>query len=72
MNEITIFLPEKEAELFVLFQKHYEVFKLLEERGVFNQKNSAITLHFDSNGVLQVINRADFLYSRKHDLTNTL
>lgn len=69
MNEITIYLPEKEAELFVAFQKNYEVFKLLEERGVFDQKNSAITLHFDSNGVLQVINRADFLYSRKHELT---
>lgn len=72
MNEITIFLPEKEAEMFVLFQKHFELFKLLQDKGVFDQKNSAITLHFDSNGTLQVINRADFLYSRKHELTNNL
>lgn len=48
-------------------QKYYEAFMLMIERGVFNQKNGAITLHFDQNGVLQTIQRADFLFSRKHE-----
>lgn len=67
-KQITLYLIEKEAEKFLLFQKYYTEFMLLIDKGVFDQKNSAVTLHFDSNGVLQTIQRADFMYSRKHDL----
>ena len=66
VNEITILMTEEDAKLFVLFQEHYDTFKMLVERGVFDQKSAAVTLHFDSVGTLQVINRADTLYSRKH------
>jgi len=66
-NEITIFLTEEEALKFAKFQKYYTEFMLLIDRGVFDQKNGAITMHFDHNGILQTIQRADFLYSRKHD-----
>ena len=66
LNEITILMTEEDAKLFVLFQEHYDTFKMLVERGVFDQKSAAVTLHFDSVGTLQVINRADTLYSRKH------
>lgn len=59
-------MPEEDAKLFLLFQEHYATFKLLVERGVFDQKNAAVTLHFDNAGTLQVIQRADSLYSRKH------
>jgi len=66
MNEITIQLTEEEAFKFIEFQKNYLNFMLLVEKGVFNQRNSAVTLHFDKDGTLQTIQRADFLYSRKH------
>lgn len=66
--EIKVFLPDADAQKWLLFQEYYDLFSLLLERGVFNQKNGAVSLHFDQNGVLQTIQRADFLYSRKHDL----
>ena len=64
---IAIFIPDEDAKKFLLFQEHYNLFSLLLERNVFNQKNCAITLHFDSQGKLQVIQRADYLYSAKHE-----
>lgn len=67
-SQITIYLTEPDAEKFMLFQKYYSEFMLLVEKGVFDQKNAAISLHFDQNGILQTIQRADFLYSRKHDV----
>lgn len=65
-NEITIFLTPVEAIEFRNFQKYYTEFMLLVNKGVFDQKNGAVTLHFDNNGILQTIQRSDFLYSRKH------
>ena len=71
-KDITIFLNEEEAKKFILFQKHFKDFMLLVNKGVFDQKNCAISLHFDQNGTLQTIQRADFLYSRKHEVIPTL
>jgi len=65
--EVAVYLPDEDVKKFILFQKHYELFSLLLVKGVFEQKNAAISLHFDQNGVLQTIQRADFLYSRKHE-----
>lgn len=66
--EIKVFLPDADAQKWLLFQQHYDLFSLLLEKGVFDQKNAALSLHFDSNGTLQTIQRNDFVYSRKHDL----
>lgn len=66
-KDITIFLTEEEAKKFVLFQKHFNDFMLLVDKQVFDQKNCAVTMHFDQFGTLQTIQRADFLYSRKHE-----
>ena len=68
IQEVTILLPENEAKKWLLFQEYYDTFNLLVEKKVFEQKNSAVTLHFDSNGTLQVIQRADYLYSKKHEI----
>lgn len=65
--QIAVYIPDEEAKKWILFQKHYKEFNLLIEKGVFEQKSAAISLHFDHLGVLQTIQRADFLYSRKHD-----
>jgi hypothetical protein len=69
-NEVIILLSEIEAKKWVTFQKHYDLFMLLVEKGVFDQKNGSVALHFDSVGNLQTIQRADILYSKKHSLTN--
>lgn len=65
--EVAIYLPDAEAQKFLQFQQHYELFNLLLEKGVFNIRNGSISLHFDQNGVLQVIQRADVLYSKKFE-----
>jgi len=70
-GEITIFLMPNEAELFVEFQKYYKLFNLLVEKKVFNQKGAAITLHFDINGDLRTIARADVLYSASSKFENS-
>ncbi len=70
MNETTIFISEQEAYRWLQFQKNYETFMLLLDKGVFDIKNGSVALHFDHLGLLQTIQRADVLYSRKHDLTN--
>lgn len=67
LTDVTIIMSEGDAKLFLAFQANYELFKLLVDRGVFDQKNAAITMHFDSVGTLQLIQRADNLYSRKHN-----
>ena len=70
MNEIktiTLFVSEEEAKKFIEYQKNFLMFNLLLEKGVFNIKNGSAVLNFDNEGVLQNIQRADFLYSRKHE-----
>ena len=47
---IKLELTEEEAKLFVRFQKHYALVKLLEELGAFDVKNGSVEIHFDSFG----------------------
>lgn len=70
-NEVTIFLTPEEAEKFVQFQRYHELFNLLLEKRVFDQKGAAITLHFDPGGELRTIQRADVLYSHSAKFDNT-
>lgn len=65
-NDIAVYIPDAEATKWLLFQQHYEIFAILLESGVFNVRNGSVALHFDPQGVLQAVNRADFLYSKKH------
>lgn len=69
MNEVTIFLTPVDAELFVKFQKHHALFKLLVEHKVFDHKNANVMLNFDKDGNIASIERHDFLYSARHELT---
>lgn len=70
MNQIPsiiIAIPNDKDKKWDLFQKYHELFSVLLEKGVFSQKNASVTLHFDKNGILQLIQRADYLYHRKHE-----
>jgi len=64
--EVAVYMPDAEAAKFLLFQEYFEPFNVLIEAGVFQTRNGSIALHFDANGVLQTVQRADTLYSRKH------
>lgn len=66
MNQI-IELTDEDAAKFMLFMKHYDIISVLIEKGVFEQKKCAVTLHFDHNGILQTIQRADFLFSKQFE-----
>lgn len=70
-EQITIFLAPIDVERFKEFQKHYEIFNLLLEKKVFDQKGAAVTMHFDNQGFLRTVTRSDVLYSDKSDFTNT-
>lgn len=69
MDKIAVYIVDEDAKKFLLFQEHYDLFSLLLERGVFNQRNCTVSLDFDKDKTLQSIRRADFLYSRRHDLS---
>lgn len=71
MEPIPVYMEKSEAELFLQFQQYHDVFALLVERRVFEQRSAAITLHFDNKGHLRTIARADVLFSDKTDFTNT-
>lgn len=62
--EVAIYLPDAEAQKWLLFQQYYEPFTTLVESKVFAVRNGSVVLHFDSDGILQAINRADYLYKR--------
>lgn len=64
-QKIAVFVPDEEAKAFLAFKEHQAVITLLIDRGVFGQKNAAITLNFDNLGALQAIERRDFLYSSR-------
>lgn len=70
-EETAIYMLPEDAVLFILFQKHYEVFKVLVEKRVFEQKGAQILLHFDNKGVLRTIGRTDVLYSSATNFTNS-
>lgn len=70
MNETVIVqLTTPEAILFRQFQQYHddlEVFQVLREQGVFIQKNAVVNLHFDYEGKLKKITRADVMYDDKY------
>lgn len=65
-TEQIIFVEPIDVRKWALFQQYYEPFTVMIDAGVFATKNGSIALNFDSYGTLQNIQRADYLYSRKH------
>jgi len=69
MDKIAIYIPDLEAQKYVLFQQYFEPFSIMIDSDLFSIRNGSATLHFDSNGTLQTINRSDVLYSKRHQLS---
>lgn len=68
--KIALFVPDEEAKKFMLFQQHFEVFSTMLEQGVFSQKSSSVTLHFDPSGRLGAIDVTRHAW-RAGKVTNT-
>ena len=64
-EEITIFLTPPEASLFKDFQEYHKTFTLMCQKGVFSIKNGSALMHFDSQGVIQKIERHDSLFDSR-------
>lgn len=62
ITTVTLLLPEEEAKKWLLFQEYYSQFSIMVEQGVFDITNGSATLHFDPQGVLRSITRADILW----------
>ena len=60
-------MPNEDAEKYLVFLKHYDLFALLLNKGGFEPKNASVTLHFDNSGILQAVHRSDILYSKRFD-----
>jgi len=54
-NEIIVFLSPTECELFKSFREHQTDFMLLKSNGIFDTKNGSMTLHWNSEGILQKV-----------------
>jgi len=67
----TVYLTDDEAKQFINFQEHYDNFVILSNSKVFDQRGSAVTLHFDKFGVIRTIQRADVLYDHRSTFLNT-
>lgn len=63
--EIAVYMPDEEAKKFMLFKQNYDIFSTLISSGVFNVKNGSVVLHFDQNGHINLIQRADTLYNSR-------
>jgi hypothetical protein len=68
IKQVKIILSEEDAKRWIEYQKNYNTFVLMLERGVFDIKNGSALLNFDNQGILQNIQRSDYLYSRKHEM----
>lgn len=50
MNKTIIELNESEAQSFLAWREHQDVFNKLKELGVFGVHNGSAEIHFDSQG----------------------
>jgi hypothetical protein len=60
-KKVTIELTDYEAKQFVVFQKHRELFEMLEHAGFFELKNGSLELHKDTFGKVMVMDKHEHL-----------
>jgi len=60
----TIELTDKEAELFLVFREHQEMFKVLIDKKVHKMSNGNAILSFNSQGQLAQVRFEQIVYRR--------
>lgn len=63
LETVQVNLTPEDSRLFIEFQKHYKKIVTLLNSGALDIKNGRATLHFDQDGTLRDIDRADKLHS---------
>ena len=61
---IPIYMTEEDAKKFLLFQKYYNVFRTMDEKGVFDIQYGKATLNF-AMGELQNVVKEEIVYHKK-------
>jgi hypothetical protein len=59
---MTIELTDEDAELFKVFQQHYDIIKYMAAVGCFEIRRGDFTVHFDREGKISSIERRLFSY----------
>lgn len=62
---IKIEITNPEAVMFRSFMEFNQTFALMVKSGVFDMKNGSATIHFDSQGKIQKIERKDSLFDSR-------
>ncbi len=62
-NKTTIYLIPAEVQQFLLFQKNYELFVILEKTGVLNMQYGKAILNI-ADGKVQLITKEESVYKR--------
>jgi hypothetical protein len=60
LQTVPVFLTEDEAQMFLKFQKHFHFFQVLEEHKAFDIRSGSITLKFDNNGQIKIVEKKEF------------
>ena len=60
---IPVYIPNEEATKFLLFQKHYELFELMEKIGALNVKYGKCVINF-KDGVVENVTKEEIVYKR--------
>ncbi len=63
METVTITLTKYDEEQFRMFQKHYEIFRVLVDRGALNITTGKCTLNFHQ-GTLQNVVKEEMVFHR--------
>lgn len=63
LNQTVIYLPDLEAQQFIVFQQRFAVFNLLEKGGVFNIQYGKAVLNF-ADGDLKTITKEEVIYKK--------
>lgn len=65
MENVTVILTTPEVELFKSYNQFHSTFALMVSSGVFDVKSGSVTMHFDTNGIIQRIERKDDLFNAR-------
>lgn len=63
MTKIPIFIPDAEAQQFILFQKHYDLFLAMEKSGALNIGYGKCVINFKA-GLVENITKEEIVYKR--------
>ena len=62
MEKIAIFVPNEQAQQFLLFQQYFEPITIIINANVFTTRNGSAEIHFDSEGKIRTISKHEVSY----------